>query len=184
MHIESDTKLDYSDVLLRPKRSTLESRKEVKLTRQFKFPHSQRTLEVIPIIAANMDGVGTISMHDILHNYSCLTALTKYVNPKDYPNSPPSVKFCDNMYHPNIYPDGKVCISILHDGVDQYGYESTGERWNPSHSVSSILLSIISMLPMPNFESPANIDASVMCKDNYDSYKRKIYKLVSDSHKL
>ena len=88
------------------------------------------------------------------------------------------------MYHPNIYPDGKVCISILHDGVDQYGYESTGERWNPSHSVSSILLSIISMLPMPNFESPANIDASVMCKDNYDSYKRKIYKLVSDSHKL
>ena len=55
MHIESDTKLDYSDVLLRPKRSTLESRKEVKLTREFRFPHSQRVIDVLPIIAANMD---------------------------------------------------------------------------------------------------------------------------------
>ena len=99
----------------------------------------------------------------------------------DFPNSPPIVKFIDNIYHPNVYPDGKVCISILHDGVDEFGYESTSERWNPSHSVSSILLSIISMLPNPNFESPANIDASVLCKDNYDQYKKKIYNIVSRS---
>tara|TARA_B110000908_G_scaffold171103_1_gene232713 strand:+ start:4751 stop:5230 length:480 start_codon:yes stop_codon:yes gene_type:complete len=98
--------------------------------------------------------------------------------PKDFPNSPPVVQFIDNIFHPNIYPDGKVCISILHDGEDQYGYESASERWNPSHSVSSILLSIISMLPSPNFESPANIDASVMCKDNYPKYKKQIYSLV------
>ena len=103
------------------------------------------------------------------------------VFPKDFPNSPPLVKFIDNIYHPNVYPDGKVCISILHDGEDEYGYESVSERWNPSHSVSSILLSIISMLPNPNFESPANIDASVMCKDNYEEYKKKIYSLVSKS---
>lgn len=107
----------------------------------------------------------------------------KMTFPKDYPNSPPTVQFLDNMYHPNIYPDGKVCISILHDGVDRYGYESTNERWNPSHSVNSILLSIISMLPMPNFESPANVDASVMCKDNYNLYKKKIYKIVADSQR-
>ena len=101
--------------------------------------------------------------------------------PVDFPNSPPIVQFLDNVYHPNIYPDGKVCISILHDGVDEYNYEKDEERWNPSHSVSSILLSIISMLPNPNFESPANIDASVMCKDSYDKYKQKIYKIVSKS---
>ena len=103
------------------------------------------------------------------------------VFPKDFPNSPPLVRFKDNIYHPNVYPDGKVCISILHDGEDEYGYESVSERWNPSHTVSSILLSIISMLPNPNFESPANIDASVMCKDNYEDYKKKIYSLVSKS---
>ena len=105
----------------------------------------------------------------------------KMTFPKDFPNSPPVVKFLDNIYHPNVYPDGKVCISILHDGVDEFGYESVIERWNPSHSVSSILLSIISMLPNPNFESPANIDASVMCKNNYEEYKKKIYNLVSFS---
>ena len=105
----------------------------------------------------------------------------KMTFPKDFPNSPPVVQFVDNIFHPNIYPDGKVCISILHDGEDVYGYESASERWNPSHSVSSILLSIISMLPNPNFESPANIDASVMCKGKYPEYKKKIYKIVSKS---
>ena len=77
MHIESDTKLDYSDVLLRPKRSTLESRKEVKLTRSFKFPHSQRVIDVLPIIAANMDGVGTMEMADQLATAGIFTCLVK-----------------------------------------------------------------------------------------------------------
>ena len=63
------------------------------------------------------------------------------------------------MYHPNIYSDGNVCISILHEGVDQYGYESVSERWNPSHSKYSIneynFNARISQL-----HSPANVDAS------------------------
>lgn len=105
----------------------------------------------------------------------------KMVFPKDFPNSPPVVSFLDNLYHPNIYQDGRVCISILHDGNDQYGYESQSERWNPTHSVNSIILSIISMLDNPNFESPANVDASVLCRDNYPKYKKIIYKLVSKS---
>ena len=77
MHIESDTKLDYSDVLLRPKRSTLESRKEVKLTREFRFPHSQRVIDVLPIIAANMDGVGTFDMAKVLAKDNMMVALNK-----------------------------------------------------------------------------------------------------------
>ena len=83
--------------------------------------------------------------------------------------------------HPNIYPNGKVCISILHEGKDEYNYESIGERWNPSHSVSSILMSIISMLGSPNFESPANIDASKLWKENYNEYKKNIYKIVAST---
>ena len=77
MHIESDIKLDYSDVLLRPKRSILTSRKEVKLTRTFKFPHSKRKIDVNPIIAANMDGVGTFEMLKVLADDNMLVALNR-----------------------------------------------------------------------------------------------------------
>jgi len=99
--------------------------------------------------------------------------------PKEYPNRPPELRFITDMYHPNIYNDGNVCISILHEGVDQYGEESVSERWNPSHSVNTVLLSVVSMLGFPNFNSPANVDASREWQDNITSYKTKIYKIVS-----
>ena len=97
--------------------------------------------------------------------------------PKSYPMEPPVVTV-QNIIHPNIYTDGKVCISILHSGRDTYGYEQDSERWSPSHNVNSILLSIISMLSDPNFESPANIDASVLWKNNPETYKKKVYELI------
>ena len=62
MRIEEDIKLDFKDVLIRPKRSTLSSRREVDITRDFKFKWSGSSYNGIPIIAANMDGVGTIEM--------------------------------------------------------------------------------------------------------------------------
>lgn len=103
--------------------------------------------------------------------------------PKEYPNRPPEVKFIDGFCHPNIYSDGKVCISILHEGEDQFGYEDSSERWNPSHSVDSIMISIISMLADPNLESPANIDAGVLWRDNFEIYKNNIYKHIAKSQK-
>lgn len=58
--------------------------------------------------------------------------------------------------------NGDVCISILHEaGDDKYGYEKACERWLPVHTVETILLSVISMLADPNYESPANVDAAV-----------------------
>jgi ubiquitin-conjugating enzyme E2 G1 len=101
--------------------------------------------------------------------------------PFEYPSKPPSFKFTENFFHPNVYSDGKVCISILHEGVDQFGYEDISERWNPSHSVNSILMSILSMISSPNFESPANVSASKLWRENYDEYKKIIYKMVSNS---
>jgi len=81
MRIENEIKLDYSGVLLRPKRSTLGSRKEVDLNRSYKFLHSNHVFNGIPIIAANMDGVGTWEMNTALgYNYGMLTALTKHFN--------------------------------------------------------------------------------------------------------
>ena len=102
--------------------------------------------------------------------------------PKDYPNKPPEFKFISSFPHPNIYPDGKVCISILHEGKDQWGYEDISERWNPSRSVDSIMMSILTMLSNPNFESPANVDASIMWQNDFEKYKKIIYSFVAKSH--
>jgi len=83
--------------------------------------------------------------------------------PPDYPYSPPSFKFLTKVWHPNVYENGDLCISILHPPVDdpQSG-ELPCERWNPTQNVRTILLSVISLLNEPNTFSPANVDASVM----------------------
>jgi ubiquitin-conjugating enzyme E2 G1 len=99
--------------------------------------------------------------------------------PKEYPNRAPEFKFITQIPHPNFYKNGKVCISILHEGVDEFKYESISERWMPSHSVSTILMSIATLFTSPNLESPADIDASLEWKNNWNSYKNKIYKLVA-----
>uniref|UniRef100_UPI00358DE6D7 ubiquitin-conjugating enzyme E2 R2 isoform X1 n=2 Tax=Myxine glutinosa TaxID=7769 RepID=UPI00358DE6D7 len=93
--------------------------------------------------------------------------------PKDYPYSPPTFRFLTKMWHPNIYENGDVCISILHPPVDdpQSG-ELPSERWNPTQSVRTILLSVISLLNEPNTFSPANVDASVMYRKWRDSKGR------------
>jgi len=102
--------------------------------------------------------------------------------PKDYPNKPPELKFKSNVFHPNVYPNGKVCISILHQGTDVYGYESVSERWKPVHGVASVIMSVISMLSDPNDESPANIEAAKMWREDITKFKKKVHKCVIDSY--
>jgi ubiquitin-conjugating enzyme E2 G1 len=101
----------------------------------------------------------------------------------DYPNQPPEMRFKTEMWHPNIYPDGKVCISILHPpGTDAFNeQESADERWRPILGVEAILISVISMLNDPNTESPANIDAAVMFRDNRQEYNRIVRRLAQKS---
>ena len=77
MRIEEEIKLDYSDVLFRPKRSTLKSRKDVDLNRKYTFKHSKLSWKGIPIIASNMDGVGEIDVAKKLTSHKLMTALTK-----------------------------------------------------------------------------------------------------------
>tara|TARA_B100001175_G_C19438830_1_gene605056 strand:+ start:89 stop:1120 length:1032 start_codon:yes stop_codon:yes gene_type:complete len=84
MKIEEDIKLDYSDVLIRPKRSTLSSRSEVNLERTFEFPISKQTWTGIPIIAANMDTIGTYNVYKVLSKYKIITAFHKFYNVEDY----------------------------------------------------------------------------------------------------
>ena len=87
MLIEDDIKLDYSDVLIRPKRSTMNSRSDVSLKRTHTFLHSKEEWTGIPIMAANMDTVGTPEMHLALSNFDMITSPARHFlrnNPKAF----------------------------------------------------------------------------------------------------
>ncbi|BFZ54551.1 ubiquitin conjugating enzyme Ubc7/UbcP3 [Savitreella phatthalungensis] len=99
--------------------------------------------------------------------------------PKDYPLSPPVMKFECEFYHPNVYKNGEVCISILHaPGDDPNMYETASERWSPVQSIEKILLSVMSMLAEPNDESPANIDAAKVWRNDRKEYDRIVRRTV------
>ena len=121
MRIEEELKLDYSDVLFRPKRSTLSSRKDVDLSRTYKFKYSKNEWTGIPIMAANMDGVGELGIADKLSDNEMITCLTKqhdvkklskYKNlKKNYKN----IHFLNNksncqQHHTNNYKQNRDCF--------------------------------------------------------------------------
>ncbi|KAJ2721476.1 Ubiquitin-conjugating enzyme 13 [Coemansia sp. Benny D115] len=102
--------------------------------------------------------------------------------PTNYPFEPPTLRFTSEMWHPNVYEDGRVCISILHrPEEDQSGYEHVSERWSPAQTVETILISVIAMLNSPNDESPANVDAAKMWRENKSAYRRKVQRCVEKS---
>jgi GMP reductase len=124
MKIEQDIKLDFSDVLIRPKRSTLESRNDINLEREFKFPHSSQIWKGIPIIASNMDTVGTLDMYHSLKKYNMLTCFHKFLNINHYPDNDDNnyivsigardediEKLC-NLYQRSSKKCNIVCIDI------------------------------------------------------------------------
>ncbi|MFK7822938.1 MAG: GMP reductase [Oligoflexales bacterium] len=78
MRIESELKIGFKDVLIRPKRSTLKSRSEVSLVRDYTFRHSRFEWSGVPIIAANMDSVGTFAMAKVLSEYQIMVAVHKH----------------------------------------------------------------------------------------------------------
>lgn len=99
MRIEEDLKLDFKDVLIRPKRSTLSSRSQVNIKRTFTFKHSGKSYEGIPVIAANMDTVGTIEMANKFSEHQMSVALHKHYDEEvllDYFNN---IKNSSNAFY-------------------------------------------------------------------------------------
>jgi len=86
MRMENDIKLDFKDVLIRPKRSTLSSRKEVSLTRKYSFKYSKHDWDGVPIMGSNMDGVGTLEMAVELEKSQLFTCLVKSYDLDDFSN--------------------------------------------------------------------------------------------------
>ena len=101
MKIEPDIKLDYGDVLIRPKKSILNSRSEVNLIRNFKFNQSNFEWKGIPIIASNMDTIGTIKMLNIFYKNKMLTCLHKYININNLITYFSTIS--NDIEHPNNY---------------------------------------------------------------------------------
>jgi len=102
----------------------------------------------------------------------------------EYPYQPPKFRFLNSIYHPNIYLDGQLCISILHKpGEDLMSGEEASERWSPLQGVESVLRSILLLLADPEINSPANVDAGVMYRDNREAYNKKALEAVEKSKK-
>ena len=116
MRIEYDIKLGFKDVMIRPKRSTLKSRSEVSLDREFKFLHSPLSWTGIPIMAANMDTVGTFEMARALSEKKLFTAIHKHYSIADW----------------------NVFASNLPEGIENYIAVSTGISKKDSEHLAAI----------------------------------------------
>lgn len=105
--------------------------------------------------------------------------------PSDYPYQPPTFRFLTrDILHPNVYPDGNLCISILHKpGDDERSGEVANERWNVLHGVESVLRSVLLLMDDPEINSPANVEASVRYRDSRDSYNARAKEVVDKSQR-
>jgi GMP reductase len=145
MRIEEDIKLDFRDVLIRPKRSTLESRRDVDLKRFYRFKHSRYEYEGIPIMAANMDGVGTLNMAQALAQHNLFTCLIKWYN-TDIENFQ-TFRLHNDHYAVSTGTSSEdfrnlntvitgigaqfICIDVANGYSEHFGYfvEAVRERW-------------------------------------------------------
>jgi len=102
--------------------------------------------------------------------------------PKNYPMSPPQFTFTRPLFHPNIYKDGKLCISILHSpGHDEMSGELAAERWSAAQRIFTVLISILSLLDDGEVSSAANVDAAVMLRKDPENYRRIVKENVEAS---
>ncbi len=89
---------------------------------------------------------------------------------EEYPRRPPVVKFLSQVFHPNVYTNGSICLDILEN-----------KKWNPVYDAGAILQSIQSLLSDPNPESPANAEAAKLFSTDQREYRRRCRMCVEHS---
>lgn len=85
---------------------------------------------------------------------------------EQYPEKPPRVRFTSEVFHPNVYSDGTLCMDIIQD------------QWSPIHNVCTLLTSIQSLLTDPNPSSPANPEAAQLFQEDPSQYNRRVRRLA------
>ena len=147
MRIEQDIKLDYKDVLFKPKRSKLESRRDVDLTRTFKF-HYGNEWTGVPIMASNMDGVGTFEMAEVLQEHKMITVMRKHYSVDDWTKNAKGVKM---KYL-------SVCTG-------------TGVIWEPDAPDYATMEAVLAMYPDIKF---ITVDVANAYHENYADFISKV----------
>lgn len=144
MRIEEDIKLDYKDVLFKPKRSKLESRRDVDLTRTFKFHNSGNEWTGVPIMSSNMDGVGTFAMAKVLQDHKMITVMRKHYSVEDWTKNAKGVKM---KYL-------SVCTG-------------TGVIWDPDAKDFATMKAVLAMYPDIKF---ITVDVANAYHENYADF--------------
>ena len=123
MKIDYTPQLDFKNVLIRPKRTTISSRSQVNLERTITFPNCNKTWTGVPIIAANMDTTGTFEVYDVLSKFKMITCLNKFYTTKDFKD-----RMAENPLDPNYF--------MLSTGIGEWNIDTlveqveiTGARW-------------------------------------------------------
>jgi GMP reductase len=114
-HIDNDVKLDFKDVLIRPKRSSITSRLQVSVEKTFTFPNSKREFSGVPIVAANMDTTGTFEVAAVLAKRKCITALQKHYSVEDWKT------WAESPIGKETLPYVAVSTGILPKDLDKLG---------------------------------------------------------------
>jgi GMP reductase len=132
MHIEESVKLDFKDVLIRPKRSTLTSRSDVDISREFVFHHSRRKYHGIPIIGANMDTIGTVEMARALGKHGLSVALHKHYSENELV-----------AFFQSLQPSGLVSSSAFYSmGIGKADYEKFTAVMARAESVEYVCIDV------------------------------------------
>jgi GMP reductase len=132
MHIEESVKLDFKDVLIRPKRSTLTSRSDVDISREFVFHHSRRKYHGIPIIGANMDAIGTVEMARALGKHGLSVALHKHYSENELV-----------AFFQSLQPSGLASSSAFYSmGISKADYEKFTAVMARAESVEYVCIDV------------------------------------------
>lgn len=86
-----------------------------------------------------------------------------------YPDKPPRVRFTSEVFHPNVYQDGTLCMDIIQD------------QWSPCHNICTLLTSVQSLLTDPNCQSPANPEAAHCYNSDRTAYNKRVRRLAQKS---
>ena len=111
MRVEHDVKLTFDDVLIRPKRSTLISRSDVTLVREFTFRHSDATWTGVPIVSANMDTTGLFSIAAELQKHQMMTCMQKFYS---LPESMLRLGMGELILNLSLLPAGQQIIRLIY----------------------------------------------------------------------